>query len=473
MVGQLMLLLILSAVAVRCGDELASEMPNQINSKRITSKPSLVEPLYKFTANLFHKIVDPKENVIFSPLSMQLALNMLSLGLTKGSQTEKDMLKTLGYTNVTATTTTAIHENNAQLKSVFDDIKKASRERQSRRDPKVDLINFAIVSRSEVKADYLAQTSKYYGTAVRQVRSETEKQRVLDEINKWGKDAGFSGNILPKDELASAALMLLNAVRVEAYWFESFYDDIIPDSTSPLYKHGVSERQGSSTRTGRRALLANERDIKFVEFTANKQSRHKVRNEKVRSKQPDHYDELAKLEFRAISIPLIGDLTYTIIEPLVANGSSKELGLLEEGLLKSATEPNSPVHDRLSKLLATVDSTSNQVANIRMPGFEYEQEIDMVRALKMMGLERIFNAATADLGNMTPGKNLFVDKVKHQAMIEVNEKGIKAAAVTRVAVALSAILHQGEIIEVSIENPFIYVIRLNKVPLFVGHLVKV
>lgn len=468
--AQMLLSLLLGStllIAVSCKQsDKYSPMVHQhtteaLQAKQVTSSRLLVEPLYKFTTNLLRTpIRNPEENVIFSPLSIHTALNMLSLGVTKTSQTSKDFHETLGYANITAKPA-EIHEANSQLRSVFDEIKstrESSGSRASNRNPKLDMMNFVIVSKSAISPNYVNETNKYYGAAARQIRSDLDRRQVLDEVNKWGKEAGFSDNILPEAELAKSALMLLNGVRLEAFWFDEFHERILDDKPrSPLYKW--QEASGDSP-AGQKVLTRRELMINYVEFTKSGVS--------MRANQSEPgYDELAALEFRAIKIPLIGDLSYTIIEPLARNASHAGLAKLEEALMQ-------PEGGRLERVMSIVDAPVHRVAaNIWMPGFKFEREIDLKAPLSSMGLARLFDASTAELGEMGGAQHgaLYVDEAKHKAMIEVNEKGLKAAAVTRVMVLLTAISHR-RVIDVFVENPFLYVIRLDQVPLFVGHLVK-
>jgi serpin B len=67
---------------------------------------------------------------------------------------------------------------------------------------------------------------------------------------------------------------------------------------------------------------------------------------------------------------------------------------------------------------------------------------------------------------------LYVDKVVHQAVIKVNEKGTEAAAATAViAKVLSQPLYQEEVI---IDKPFTFIIRdgESKIILFIGHVIN-
>jgi len=72
-----------------------------------------------------------------------------------------------------------------------------------------------------------------------------------------------------------------------------------------------------------------------------------------------------------------------------------------------------------------------------------------------MGMPTAFTDA-ADFSGMTGNRELFIDKVIHQAFIEVNEEGTEAAAATGVSMRLSAAM-PGEVFRA--DHPFIFLIR--------------
>lgn len=66
---------------------------------------------------------------------------------------------------------------------------------------------------------------------------------------------------------------------------------------------------------------------------------------------------------------------------------------------------------------------------------------------------------------------LFVSKIMHRAMIDVDESGIKAAGATVVMAKTSSFEDQPRPILVHIEKPFVFMLRYESMPLFVGQLV--
>jgi serpin B len=93
--------------------------------------------------------------------------------------------------------------------------------------------------------------------------------------------------------------------------------------------------------------------------------------------------------------------------------------------------------------------------NVYLPRFTFETKYFMMEDLAEMGMPTAFTDA-ADLSGMNAEDRLFIDKVIHQAFIEVNEKGTEAAAATGVSVSLTGALQEDVF---RADRPFIFLIR--------------
>ena len=94
---------------------------------------------------------------------------------------------------------------------------------------------------------------------------------------------------------------------------------------------------------------------------------------------------------------------------------------------------------------------------------------DLTDHLKALGIQDAFVPGTADFSGMDGTRNLFIDLVLHQAMVEVNEEGTEAAAATGVTMRLSAA--HPHIFRA--DHPFLFLIRDNSSGsvLFMGRVV--
>lgn len=107
------------------------------------------------------------------------------------------------------------------------------------------------------------------------------------------------------------------------------------------------------------------------------------------------------------------------------------------------------------RLCEWVDVMEGTAVNVYLPRFTFETKYFMMEDLAEMGMPTAFTDA-ADFSGMTGNRELFIDKVIHQAYIEVNEEGTEAAAATGVSMRLSAAM-PGEVFRA--DHPFIFLIR--------------
>ena len=170
-----------------------------------------------------------------------------------------------------------------------------------------------------------------------------------------------------------------------------------------------------------------------------------------------HHDKV-----RVLVMPYRGDeLSMAFILPDEMDG----LAALEEKFDGAA----------LSRWLSA--ATKNMVRlPVSIPRFKFENGHDLEAALKRLGLLTAFDPTAADLSRIdgvrpTPanaGDRLFVDRIRQRAMIEVNEEGTEAAAVTTITLSESK-----DPPRFRADHPFLFLIRDNSTGLilFLGRVV--
>jgi len=93
---------------------------------------------------------------------------------------------------------------------------------------------------------------------------------------------------------------------------------------------------------------------------------------------------------------------------------------------------------------------------LTMPTFEFESEFSLAENLAAMGMPIAFSAA-ADFSGMTGDRDLAIAEVLHKAFVSVDEAGTEAAAATAVVMKFTAAAE--EPVEVTVDHPFIFLIR--------------
>jgi len=136
----------------------------------------------------------------------------------------------------------------------------------------------------------------------------------------------------------------------------------------------------------------------------------------------------------------------------------------------------SQLEDKLTSAdLANVEkkfSMRSMELKLWLPRFKLDEKLSLAEMLGQMGMRDLFTDGVADLSGVDGSKELYVSKVLHQAVVEVNEEGTEAAAATAVVMMMrSAAFHQ-EIFRA--DHPFLFFIqhKATKSILFLGRLVK-
>jgi serine protease inhibitor len=108
--------------------------------------------------------------------------------------------------------------------------------------------------------------------------------------------------------------------------------------------------------------------------------------------------------------------------------------------------------DNWKKLNDGLNPTSLQM---NMPRFKMSYETSLNSLLSSMGMADAFNSSIANFTGINAGGGLYISEVKHKTMVDVNEEGTVAAAVTSVGISNTSIQIPAVI---TINKPFIFVI---------------
>jgi serpin B len=98
---------------------------------------------------------------------------------------------------------------------------------------------------------------------------------------------------------------------------------------------------------------------------------------------------------------------------------------------------------------------------VYLPKFKLKTRYYLRQNLKQLGMNQAFGMA-ADFSGMTGNQDLFISKVIHQAMVEVDEKGTEAAASTAVVAELKSAPGAGKEEQMfRADHPFLFMIKHN------------
>ncbi len=271
-------------------------------------------------------------------------------------------------------------------------------------DPKVKIaLANAIFYRNgfEVKPDFLSTMNSEFNAHIQEL--DFSLPSALTTINGWASSNTFGK--IPKvlDEISSdAAMFLMNALYFMGNWSYQFDKSLTGDS--PFYfdngtSANVPTMQGE---VGARIVFADN--------------------------------------YKAIELPY-GRTNFTMV--LIV--PSENLASLYSGFTNEIWESITSSLDGYPKF---------ETAEVYMPKFKFSYEKLLNDQLISMGMVDAFDPFLADLTGIA--NSIFVDFVKQNTFVEVNEEGTEAVAVTTIGVNDTAF---PEDIVFRVDKPFVFAIR--------------
>lgn len=244
---------------------------------------------------------------------------------------------------------------------------------------------------------------------------------ALQTINKWASDNTFGKVPKVLDQISSDAVMfLMNALYFKGDWSYQFDKSLTEER--PFYLSGGASLD-VSTMTGEvGAKIVNGNSYRAIELTYGRTN-----------------------------------FSMTLIVP-------------EESITTFRSSLNAALWTSLTSSFDGMTGYGKTL--VFMPKFKFSYEKYLNGQLKSMGMTDAFVDGLANLSGISDGA-LFVDFVKQNTFIEVNEEGTEAAAVTTIGINLTS-AGPPQTPTFIIDKPFIFAIRerTTNTLLFIGQVVN-
>lgn len=394
----------------------------QLKSSDVDLSKSILDFTLKLSRQHSKADLVGRRNLVWSPLSLYQAMLMAGEGAHGKTYAEFERLTFLK----------TMKEYHDWSKGFFHNLKKYHKDNQ-RLNISLNLANRLYADdQFEVNDDFNENLKKYYQSQLELVDFDKQEESAK-KINRWVSDQ--TNNVIqevikPKDIQPTTRLMIVNALYFKAQWAKPFDAD----------------------------LTTKE------EFTLSTKNIIKLNTMHLTSYFSYYNDKTSRSQW--INLPYKGNSGYVLT--LALPDESIELRQLEEKYLK-----NSKV---LSEIFNQLDHSQNSSTRVQLslPKFRIESTLDLVPHFrKYYKVKLPFDANEADFSLMSSSgqRDLFISKILHKAVIDLDEAGTEAAAVTVIQMLSRSgmFLHQDPI-RLAFSRPFLFYLRDTnvKVPLFVG-----
>ncbi|XP_055768082.1 neuroserpin-like isoform X1 [Salvelinus fontinalis] len=358
----------------------------------------------EFSVRLYHQLQARAgdDNIIFSPLSVAVALGMVELGARGASLTQ--IRQAVGFSHLPTDEEFSLLQNLTGALSE-DDAHYIIRLANS----------LFLQSGVTFNPEFLRLMKKYFRAEVETV-DFSESAAVAEQINGWVENHTESKirDLLSADDFSSVTqLTLVNAVYFRGSWKNQFR----PENTRTF---SFSKDDGSETQTH---MMYQQGDFYYGEFS-------------------DGSSEAGGV-YQVLEMPYEGeDMSMLVVLPR----QEVPLAVLEPII-------------RAPLLEEWANNVKRQKVEVYLPKFKVEQKVDLKETLQDLGIKNIFTR-DADLsamtGEMADGKDLFIGKAVQKAYLEVTEEGAEGAAGSgMIALTRTLVLYP----QVMADHPFFFLIR--------------
>lgn len=479
----LILLIILSAGSIFIYQNYFSKQVKTTTSK---TKVKDVYSKYRMSGNeledfdlRFLQLENNKENIIYSPLSIKYALEMLKEG--------------------------SLGDSRKQIESVIGEYK-ANKYVNNSNMSFANAMFINNLNKDNIKNTYISNVSNKYNAEV-----IFDSFESANNVNSWvnNKTFGLINNLL--DDISDNQYILINALAIDMEWNKVIQAD---GNTNPSEYYSVSYPHenynayiypidGERFKT---LKFNNNMDVKSVEIGASINNYDIVKElgeENIRKTVGEGYQKWLNEGNTCGDDPDVNTFLDKYMKELNANykstQSSTDFSFYDDENLKVFAKDlktynnttlqyigimpkNIELTDYISKMSAKeVSDTINKVKKIELNSFEYgkvykivgdiplfkfDYNLDLMRDLNNIGIKDIFDKEKADLSNLTKAKGSYIETAVHKANIEFSNQGIKASAATALGGLGSSSCGYDydydvpiETIDLTFDKPYLFLIR--------------
>lgn len=375
-----------------------NKMPIQ-NLKPKTQNSSLVEANNSFGVKLLQTLAkqDGKSNIVISPLSLSVALQMTYNGAD--GATAKAMAQALEVKNLSRT---ALNQENAALLALLAEPTSG-----------VELhIANSLWTRQTLTPlpDFVQRNQSYYKATLGDLSGGA------DAINGWVSqqtNAKIPTIVTPADVSKSEAI-LANAVYFKGAWAKAFKT---PDTKTEKFtpESGQAQEVPLMKQSGRFRYFENEK-----------------------------YQAVGLPYRQGVSAPADKIMKHASVEmTILLPRPGVKFHDFIAGLTPATFTPNAALRD----------------GDVGLPRFKTEYSAEMKAPLSALGMGLAFDAQKANFSKMFSGGKFYIGFVKHKTYLDVNEQGTEAAAATAVGMTRMAMPRPQNPFTMIVNRPFVFAIR--------------
>ncbi|KAH8312314.1 hypothetical protein KR044_010168, partial [Drosophila immigrans] len=343
----------------------------------VTDSKSFSSSLDTFSRKLYNQLVNlnTSQNLVCSPLSIQVCAGMVRMGAEDGSDTAKELDEGISFKS----------SNSTDIAESFNEVLAAYEQSSV----------LEMANKLYLMQDY-EPLERFKDILTNKFHSEPENidfaasSEAAGTINEWveSRTNNLITNLVSPDALnGNTRLVLINAIHFKGEWVRKF----------------------------------NEQETRSEDFFLGNERRAKV--PMMNASDKFFFADIPELDAKVLRMPYQNsNLFMLLILPNIHSG----LKQLEKKL------QNIPLEDIITQL-------RSRKVHVKLPKFKTEFSLELSPIFKELGIKKIFHSSAEFPFMLVVNGSIEVSQILHKAFIEVNEEGTEAAAATAAIVMLKSL----------------------------------